>query len=1515
MAVNARPPPPPIAIVGIGLRLPGGLSTTQGLWDFLLSKKEGRCRVPKDRYNVDAFYGSGRDQVATEYGFFLQDVDLKAFDIGFFSLPPSEAVMMDPQQRLLLQVVWECMENAGQTKWQGTDIGCFVGSFGEDAHDTAFMDTQLSGVYRIVNSPDFALSNRVSYEFNITGPSMTIRTACSASLSSLDEACQALYEGRCPGAIVAGSSIITSPSMTLDMTKNGTLAPDGRCKTFDAAADGFARGEGINAVFIKLLDDAIRDGDPVRAVIRATASNFDGKTKGMSRPNGLAQEQLIRKAYRIAGIEDVYKTAHVECHGTGTPVGDVEETTAVANVFGPHGVSIGSSKPNFGHTEGASGLTSLIKVVLALENKTIPPNINFYQPNPAIPFDSAGLTVPVEATAWPENRLPRVSVSSYGVGGANCHAIIDSADGFTQNGCNGHSDSEKQFARLLPVSAKSPKALQGRVEATQDYLKSLPPSLMGRAAYTLGVRRDHLSHRAFCIANSGSGKEALEFETGPKMEAAPRVIFVFGGQGANWTTLASQLMEYSPSFLQDIKDMDQTLQSLDNGPWWTIEGVLLGRHDSKVLGQAEFSQPICAAVQIAVVNFLARLGIRPDAVIGHSSGETAASYAAGALTQRETILNTYLRGQTAKKHDKGGAMAAVSLGRDAVAPLLVDGATIACDNSNSSVTISGDKKAIHKTIEAIHGYDETVATRVLPVDVAYHSSHMEKEGQDFEDSLQPLIVAKEPSVPFYSTVMGRRLDSGTLLGPWYWRQNLESPVLFNQAMQALLSDFQNEAAVIVEISPHSLLRGVIGQILCHSSSKTPPQYIPTLVRKEDFLVSMLRAAGRLHLHGCAVDFSFLSPRTAILTDLPNYAWDHSVEVWEESRVASAWRFKKHPHHELLGSRCLDGSDLEPCWRNRFTCSDIGWISQHRIAGDIIFPCACYIAMVGEAIRQETGSEAYAVRNLFIQNALVLAETLKVELITTMRPLRLTDSANSAWFEFSIASFDGKQWIKHCVAEGKALDDAASGPADKITQHHRRLDPQHWYQYWERTSFYLGPFFHTMDQISVDEAQKKAIAPMRQGAVKADAAYTTHPLTLDFCLQLGALAVLGGLTRQLDFVLLPTRVESICVWPCHGDLVAEASGYKTLLGAAAADSIATGQQDRMGITISKTVFNKVYNHGRSRTAASLARLQWRPDMDFVDFTRFRSPSLSHRQTLLLLERVSTLCILRAVDELQTMPKTSNKSLAKFADWLVDTKETMLEGKMAKMLPEVQEWAQLAPDARETLLQPLLDQAGSARDEGVLAMAEACCELSQRGTLQKMFRLGMNPLQFMTDEDHFAQTWKLFNSRIDYCAWFSLLGHAQPNMRILEIGAGAGGFTGCILPGLVAEHGTRMYSQYMFTDMSSDFFESAKEELKDYLGLEFKCLDITKDLEEQGFELGSYDVVVASNVLHATPCLQDALRNVRLLLRSGGSLVLRENTGDMTWKFNSFVYGFLPGWWLGGDDDRPRLDKRSTTCPIR
>ncbi|KAL2166124.1 hypothetical protein VTG60DRAFT_3263 [Thermothelomyces hinnuleus] len=490
-----------------------------------------------------------------------------------------EVERCDPQQRILLEVVRECLEDAGEVDYRGRPIGCYVGTFGQDWYEMATKDMHGMGNYSLMGSGDLVLANRVSYEFDLHGPSTVIKTGCSASLVALHDACRALQSGDASGAIVCGTSLIMTPTTSTIFFDEGILSPDGSCKTFDAAANGFARAEGITAVYIKRLEDALRDGNPIRAVIRNTGSNSDGRSQGLTCPNGQAQEALMRNVYCQANL-DPSETAFVECHGTGTPTGDPIETRAVGNVFGDKGVYIGSVKPNVGHSEGCSGLTSLIKAVLALEKGTIPPNIKFHKPNPRVPFSEKKLTVPLKPTAFPKDRAERISINSFGIGGSNAHVIIESSSQYFRgarlsvNGVNGVNGTNCQNGKaagprpeLFLFSANSPASLDRQIASFREHAARYP-DLARDTAYTLAVHRERLPHRAFAVVQDGKVLQVSAQARAP--HSAPGITMVFSGQGAQWPQMGRELILTDPSFRQDMIRMDEVLQGLRIPPRWSI---------------------------------------------------------------------------------------------------------------------------------------------------------------------------------------------------------------------------------------------------------------------------------------------------------------------------------------------------------------------------------------------------------------------------------------------------------------------------------------------------------------------------------------------------------------------------------------------------------------------------------------------------------------------------------------------------------------------------------------------------------------------------------------------------------------------------------------------------------------------------------------------------------------------------------------------------------------------------------
>jgi acyl transferase domain-containing protein len=825
----------PIAICGMGLRLPGGLRTPSELFDLLVGKKDGKMTIPKERFNVEAYYNASNPKqagsLATPYAYLI-DEDLSQFDTSMFKMSNAEVASADPSQRLLLEVTREAFESAGEADFRGKDIGTFVGDFTTGWEDLQDMDFQHTAAHRVMGKLDFVLPNRLAFEYDLLGPSVLIKTACSATAGALNSAVLAIRSGSCSAAIVAGANLILTPRASIEMSTLGVLAPDGDCKTFDASADGFARGESVCALYVKPFHHAIRDGNPIRAVIRGCDSNADGGdgSRTFGTPNALAQEALIRQTYAAAGLP-LAETKVIELHGTGTFVGDPLETAAIAQCFGGEDkVYIGSVKPNLGHGEGASSMASVIKAILALESRTILPNIKFTDPNPRIPWHR-NLVVPTEPLPWPIGIRERMSVNSFGLGGSNVHIVLESASSFgVKSQCQPvqlGDETESRKKRLLLLSGNSEPSIARMTDDYRKYLDKHPQNL-DSIVYTLASRRERLKLGSYCIFN---GSHISEAATPVGNANLHRVVFVFTGQGAQWVGMGREMIEENEHFAASIQRMDSVLQSVEHPPAWSLRDLLMSDKANKYLfSTTEISQPVSTAIQIAYVDTLAAWGITPTAIIGHSSGEVASAYASGALTSREAIITSYYRGYACAHNKLPGVMAAVGMGSENVEPYLQPGVVLACDNSNASVTLSGDLEGLQSTLTKIRESRPDVFVRQLRVPMAYHSSHMSTVADLYHSLIAHHLSPQAPKIPWYSTVYGRRITEAKIAGPRYFIHNMERPALFRTAALQLLEDLGDDM-IHLEIGPHAALAGPLRQI--YQESGLTPSYVAVAERGKD----------------------------------------------------------------------------------------------------------------------------------------------------------------------------------------------------------------------------------------------------------------------------------------------------------------------------------------------------------------------------------------------------------------------------------------------------------------------------------------------------------------------------------------------------------------------------------------------------------------------------------------------------------------------------------------------------------
>ncbi|KAF1935695.1 polyketide synthase 1 [Clathrospora elynae] len=1481
----------PIAICGMSMRLPGGVRDAESFWELLYSGRSGQCQVPENRYNVETWYGPGKPgHVNSKLGYFL-DHDLTSADSSFWSMTKKELEAMDPQQRLTLEIVYECLQTAGQIpkELRGRKIGVFMGTFEGDWLELDGRDTQNSHVYRLQGYGDYMSGNRVHYEFGFMGPSVTIRAACSSSLAGLHYACHALYSGECEAAVVAGVNLIFSPRTTSTMQEQGVMSPTGSCKSFAAEADGYARGEAVSAVYVKKLSEAIRDGDPIRAVIRSTTINAGGRASSLSSPNIEAHEQLIRRGHELAGIDDFSKTAMIEY-----PI----EAGAVAKVFGEYGIYIGSVKPNLGHSEGASGLSSLIKMALALEKKIIPPNINFNTPNPRIPFEEAKLTVPVKPLPWPADRLERVGINSFGIGGSNAHVLLESAASFGIASASSGRDQRmvatelKSQPRLLIFSAKHPGSLRQSVQNHESYLTSHPNSLQDMA-YSLAMKRETLSHRQYCVT---TGDKPFESSRTAKssVHGQPDLIFVFTGQGAQWPEMGKNLMITQQVYRNSLAKLDDVLATLPDPPIWTLCKEILRPSSQSRLSEAEISQPCCTAIQLALVDLLANWKIKPQGVVGHSSGEIAAAYACGAITAADAITIAYYRGLSIRDVSRNipGGMAAIGLGRDDVFRFLKSGVVIGCENSPQSVTLSGDKDVLEGILEGIRAVHPETFVRLLRVDCAYHSRHVMSVADGYRRKLEQLPKAAAPNVPFYSSVTASMIADASMLDSSYWIQNLTSPVLFSSAVQIIL-DRHKSVKIFLEIGPHCALAGPLRQIFHAYDPTCKDEHVSTLVRDMDSTTGLMKTAGELWLNNILLDFSSVIGKGNFLVDLPVYSWHYEEPLWSESRLSSEWRFRKYAHHDVLGSRVLETTDSNVAWRNILRLDSVPWIKQHEVAGDILYPGVGYIGMIGEAVRQLTRSTDFTVRHVHFKTGLVLHEGQDTEIITELQRISLTNTTESEWYEFSVSSLNGSTWVKHCFGQTRAGSELQQ--ALPVIEPQPRIVPSRtWYRAMKKYGFDYGARFLCMNDITAHPTRKISVATIHNDMRKGESPWLVHPTSLDGILQIYSVAAYHGLPRNFHYASVPTYIDELYLRPPMGPIVLQVVVDETPIKGSISGNL-------IGISDGKTVIDmrgvSLSRIGESEDSSvkdphAAVELEWRPHLDMLNASALIKGTVKKTSIHELLDRFSLACLLETQVRLEGC-HTDISHLAKYREWLDGIARKAKVGYYPGVVDST-EVGRLTSDARRELISRLYDELKSTTAAATVeAIHRVLCHSAD------FFSAQTDPLDTLLADGILHQMYD-FRQDSDCSEFLELMAHQKPNMKVLEIGAGTGSFTHVVLPHLKSAYGERMYHSYTYTDISSGFFAAAKERFSKYDGMEYTVLDISDDVAAQGFQLGSFDLILACNVLHATPNLRKTLANVRRLLHPQGRLFLQEL--DPATKWMNFIMGVLSGWWLGCDDGR-------------
>jgi acyl transferase domain-containing protein/surfactin synthase thioesterase subunit/NADPH:quinone reductase-like Zn-dependent oxidoreductase/NAD(P)-dependent dehydrogenase (short-subunit alcohol dehydrogenase family) len=1149
--MSARRGSEPVAIVGIGCRFPGDICSAREFWQLLCDRGDAIDEVPPDRWDVDALFSPDPTAPGLTYarrGGFLTGID--QFDPEFFGISPREAAYIDPQQRLLLETAHEAMEDAGE-RWEDPAIrntGVFVGVFIHDYQHMQFNERRALSAHTGTGTAMSITANRISYVFDLHGPSVAVDTACSSSLVAIDLARKALLNGDCDFALAGGVNVILKPEMTIAMSKATMLSPDGACKSFDARANGYVRGEGAGLVMLRRLSEAQAAGNRIYAVLIGSGVNSDGATNGISVPNGLAQEALSRRVLAEAGVPAA-SVGYVEAHGTGTPVGDPIEANALGRVFSEGRADgdvclVGSVKSNIGHLESASGVAGLIKAALCVHHGEIPSNLHFERANPAIDFPALKLKVADAHAPWPAAAGPRrAAVNSFGFGGTNAHVLIEQAP---PDEPAGELREAAVPALLLPAGAHAEAALRG---LAAEYARVLgeDESRVRDLIFTVSQRRSHGAVRAaFLGADARELRERLEqfasgarpagCVTGERLEGfAGRPTFVFTGMGPQWWAMGRELLVGEPVFRRTVHEIDRAFREIAG---WSIVDCLLDRECDSRIQQTDVAQPAIFALQAGLVALWKHWGIEPGGVIGHSVGEIAALHAAGVLSLEDAAKVAYHRSRLQRTTAGSGGMLAAGLAPEAARELIAgfeDHVSIGAVNAAASITLSGDVAVLERLREKLEA-NGTFA-RKLNVEVPYHSQRMEPIRAELLESLRELRPS-DPRCPYYSTT-DVRTERGRLGDAGYWWRNVRQTVQFAAAVERAVEDGQS---CFLEIGPHPVLRASL--LECLQGARGPTRVVSTLRRAASDWESLGQAVAELHVAGAPLCWDHIVGTGRLLALRP-YPWQRTRH-WAETKEAEQQRQGLSDgtgltvggsRHPLLGGKL----DVPPTtWLRVLRLEDHPYLRDHRIQGGIVFPGTGYLETALQTLAEDEAAsldpqagEYLLLADVEIGRALHLNEGEEVRLQTTR--------TGDRW-EVRACSGQERTWLRH--AWGRARREkffavpARLDLAAVLERCTNELPTDYAYRLFGDVGLGYGPAFQCIDELHYGTREAIARLKNRAPSPERSDAYFFHPALLDACLHtiFGALNLNGEDSHRRGNVFLPVGARQVRVYGRPGDEV-------------------------------------------------------------------------------------------------------------------------------------------------------------------------------------------------------------------------------------------------------------------------------------------------------------------------------------------------------------------------------------------
>ncbi|KAF2752844.1 hypothetical protein EJ05DRAFT_234979 [Pseudovirgaria hyperparasitica] len=1582
----------PIAIIGFSLRFPQVGSSAEKFWELLKTRQDAMTATPPSRFNVDAFYHPTKKDALNVKGanYIPEDEPLDAFDNGFFGISPAESHAIDPAQRILLETSYRAFENAGlrMEDLRGTRTSVHTGCFSSDYFTMMMRDSDYLPTYGALGVSLSMLASRISWFYDLRGPSVNLDSACSSSAMAIDMACQGLRTGESTLAVVAGSSLLFDPDYSHILDHMHMLSPDGKSLSFDEKANGYSRGEGVAVLLLKPVSQAVRDNDTIRAIFRATGSNQDGRTPGITQPSSTAQAELIRRTYRNAGLS-LKHTRYFEAHGTGTPVGDPIEAKAIKSVFQwdrdtTDPLYIGSAKSHIGHLEGAAGIAGVIKAIMILESGVITPIANLINVNKKIDQIDSCLAFPKACVPWPQNtEIRRASVNSFGYGGSNTHLVLDDAQSYLlRNGLYAHHNTyplvtasemndwnevSNHYSDLrhdkgnqpmvLLFSAHESSALQSMIVDWQEYSKKRRgpdqhPVSIRDLAYTLDTRRSRLSWSAAICATSLEDLVTVDPRSVTRIQKksdTPRLAFIFTGQGAQWCAMGRELFEY-PMFARFIDEADKHLRALGNV--WSVREELWRSPDESRVDQPEIAQPLTCILQIGLVDLLYEANVRAMAVVGHSMGEIAAAYCSGAISKASALRLCYYRGlyvsKVQERSTMKGGMLAVGIGESTLEPYMKRlrckipdfNIAISCFNSPKNLTLSGPLDQLNMLRVELQSHG--VFARAVRVSAAYHSPQLECIVKDCLAQFEGLKPGTRYDIPMISTVTGLRVSHNQLRDPSHWTTNMIQPVEFTAALTTLCLqgpksltpkiDGSHHRAVVVdhliEIGPHAALSLPVREILETLPRQKDLQYSSVLYRNQSASKCLLQLAGKLACEGFPVDLRFLNElgednldQPKVLPDGPQYKFDHSQSFWHESEVSRNHRLRSHKHIPLLGKRSREWNPLQPQWRCRLRVAELAWVLDHRISSQTMLPASAMVSMAISAVTQLTDDvehkSAFVVRNMHIKYPVIFSkDTDDIELRLSMYPIDTQQRKKPCAWRFSVFCRQQNHWTECSDGSVSVEYDHGRQAEAEIGCHYKRrriahealcaqdVLPKDLYESWQSQGYHYGPSFQgiTSAKFNGDRTATAIIDIPEALAMDEDFAdYLLHPASLDTVMHMGLVALTYGATRNIPSQV-PAYIDSL--W------ISAAPKLQTIKLEASAEVLS--QNDQSSVT---DIF--ALDHLDSSLHVVVKGITTKTVAGFD--SNILSKSLQkgcfyHVDSFLDIEKMPPHQLQKflqppageedmAIDFWEAVREYVEYILKGFRHHKISSRLSKQQPHLARYLKWVN-WVLRDTDARSSPSKISIEECRSRLEsQGPLGLLylEAGQKLSHilnGGTnlLDPRSNFKENPAGIYHKEMSLNSTYMERASR-----YIRFLALKNPDIKILDIGDGTRSFTHHIEHALWDDAvGVDLFSDYVYADISLVSLQRAQARLgPNHPKMIFKTLDIEQDPIYQGFDKSSFDIIVASNVLHATSSLITTMQRVRKLLKPGGQLILHEIT-QPTRIEPGFILGLTNGWWRAETD---------------